>query len=418
MSLYQPSIGCWVNPPWGSRIGRNKLAVRPTGGVSEIMKKVLLGTSALVAVSVIAAGSAEAAEKIKLSVGGYSEHTVGVADTDEDQGGTDRGGFGIFEDQEISFKGSTTLDNGLKVAFEAQLEASSGDTSGDNFDEVFVTVTSADLGQILVGSENLPNYKMGIEYPTVSRSGLSSGDYTFWLGNPTGSDIPDSPIASTIGRYGANDPLQVSYYSPRLAGVQIGVGYAPSADVEGAAGADLDSFDGGQEDTISAAINYKNEFDGIGVHGSFGFLYTESLGAVSGSGVSDTDDDEFMGYNGGLQVSYGGFTVGGGFAFTNDDFTPTTVTQSPDGYSFNIGGQYKTGPYGVSVGYMYGEVEGDRSVSGDDERWGIEAAGTYNLGPGVNLHASVAYVEWEGESPGEADDAEGVVGIAGIVLSF
>ena len=48
------------------------------------MKKILLGTTAIVAAGMIAAPSADAADKIKLSVGGYMNQWFGYTTADDD----------------------------------------------------------------------------------------------------------------------------------------------------------------------------------------------------------------------------------------------------------------------------------------------------------------------------------------------
>ena len=77
------------------------------------MKKVLLGTTAIVAAGMIAAvPSADAASKMKLSVGGYMEQWIGF--TSQDDGvAQDYSGFSTVSDGEIHFKGKTKLDNGI-----------------------------------------------------------------------------------------------------------------------------------------------------------------------------------------------------------------------------------------------------------------------------------------------------------------
>jgi hypothetical protein len=47
------------------------------------MRKTILGTTALVAVSMMGAGYASASEKIKLGVGGYMQSTYYYLDTDD-----------------------------------------------------------------------------------------------------------------------------------------------------------------------------------------------------------------------------------------------------------------------------------------------------------------------------------------------
>ena len=79
------------------------------------MKKSLLATTALAALGAVAvAGPAVAAEKIKVSVGGYMEQWFGFADN-KNNVAPNTDGFDQQSDGEIHFKGSTTLDNGIKV---------------------------------------------------------------------------------------------------------------------------------------------------------------------------------------------------------------------------------------------------------------------------------------------------------------
>ena len=94
------------------------------------MKKILLGSTALVAAGMIA--SAPASAKMKLSVGGYMEQWVGYVSQD-DVGTADYSGVDVKSDSEVHFKGMVKLDNGMSVGVNVQLEAN---TSGDTIDEL------------------------------------------------------------------------------------------------------------------------------------------------------------------------------------------------------------------------------------------------------------------------------------------
>ncbi|MCP4393172.1 MAG: porin, partial [Alphaproteobacteria bacterium] len=88
------------------------------------MKKILLGTTALVAAGVISS-AAHASEPIKLEVGGYMDWWVAVADQEnsyEDAVGDQYNNVDVFGNGEIHFKGSTTLDNGVKLGVQVELE--------------------------------------------------------------------------------------------------------------------------------------------------------------------------------------------------------------------------------------------------------------------------------------------------------
>ena len=117
------------------------------------MKKVLLGSTALVAAGLIA-GHAEAADGVKLSLGGYYRGVAGVMfdDFDGAAAGTedDLRDYVFKQDVEVHFKGETTLDNGLTVGAVVQLE---GQTSGDQIDEVYAYF-SGGWGELRFGDDD------------------------------------------------------------------------------------------------------------------------------------------------------------------------------------------------------------------------------------------------------------------------
>ena len=85
------------------------------------MKKVLLGTTAIVAAGMIASSPASAAENISAKVGGYMEQWIGYATVDQSGSTRDIDGFDIKSDSEIHFTGMTTLDNGIEFGVNVQL---------------------------------------------------------------------------------------------------------------------------------------------------------------------------------------------------------------------------------------------------------------------------------------------------------
>jgi len=390
------------------------------------MKKALLGTSALVAASVLAAGPTTAAEPLKLGLGGYMEQSIGFVDHDVPAAGTAPIGMtqpvraekvDIFEETEVHFKGSTTLDNGIKIAVQIELEALSGGT-GDQIDESYITFTSPTLGQVIFGSENLPNYKMHYGAPTVSRQGLDSSDYYgFWAPhiNTTAEHRLNAAYGNTSGRFFANDPQHIAYYTPRLGGFQLGVGYAPDTSQGNA------FRNAGLESGLSAGLNYRGDFDGFGVNASFGVIYW--LQDPNANAVAAGSDRTPIFYQGGLNVTFAGFAVGAAYAATPYDATAANnaaAADSFDSWTLNVGASYKTGPYGISIGYQTSEAEGSvtNALSGEDELSTWEVAGTYNLGPGINWHAAIAHISEEGEVVGSTDDIDSLVGVTGIVISF
>ncbi|MCW8916917.1 MAG: porin, partial [Magnetovibrio sp.] len=92
------------------------------------MKKILLGTTAVIALGTLST-EAFAADKIQLGLGGFMRQYVAISNSDEVATTTNAArdsGIGQWGNSEVFFSGSTTLDNGLKVAAKVELEANQG----------------------------------------------------------------------------------------------------------------------------------------------------------------------------------------------------------------------------------------------------------------------------------------------------
>ena len=216
----------------------------------ENMKKILLGSTALVAAGMIA--SAPASAKMKLSVGGYMEQWVGYVSQD-DVGTADYSGVDVKSDSEVHFKGMVKLDNGMSVGVNMQLEGNGG---GDTIDESYLIVKGG-FGEINLGSENSALYKM--HYSAKGYGiGFNSGDQSSWVN--TGGSISQSghfrqPMGSTnIEPNGMNDSEKITYYTPRVNGFQLGVSYAPWAGEDGGGQFDRNA---NKSDYVTAGANYQ-----------------------------------------------------------------------------------------------------------------------------------------------------------------
>ena len=94
------------------------------------MKRALYGSTALVAASLLA-GQAQAADGVKLGVGGFYHGAAGAAISENwDNGGIEGNtrAHAFKQSIEVYFSGETTLDIGLTVGARVELE---GQTAGD-----------------------------------------------------------------------------------------------------------------------------------------------------------------------------------------------------------------------------------------------------------------------------------------------
>lgn len=370
------------------------------------MKKILLGTTAIVAAGMIAAPAADAAEKLKVSVGGYMEQWVGYTSQD-DSGATDLSGLDVKSDAEIHFKGMTTLDNGMSVGINVQLEANSN--SGDQIDESYMII-KGNFGEVNLGSENSAMYKMNYG-PSDYGIGINSGDQSSWATKPASvsGSFFRSPFGSTnIEPARTNDSEKLTYYTPRIEGFQLGLSYIPEAsqDANGQPDRESDLTDG-----YAVAANFKRDFGGfnLGLSGGFG-AFT--------SGTADNLDDP-KAWSLGATAGFGGFSVGAAYA----DAEGTTEADASEG--FNVGVAYATGPWGVSLGWSHGEVEGSTSgvvTSGNGEQDTYALSGKYALGPGVTAAATLGHTEYATDNTDAAGTAlegnEATYFVVGMKLSF
>ena len=345
------------------------------------MKKVLLGTTALVAAGLLAQ-PALASDPIKLQVKGYYQNLVTFSDVDE---GTADAGNNYKDAQfrhegEVHFKGETKLDNGLTVGFDAQLEIVNVGLSGGqprDMDETYMYF-SGGFGKLQLGSENGAAYLLHIGIPSV---GLGFDDRNFGVSvNNTGHNRPNI----------SGDTAKGTYFTPNMGGFQAGVSYSPNVDHQGLSGNGFNVMTvatGSVEDVVGLGLKYSGKFGGASVAVSGGY----ETGSVVGGGSNV--DPEIWAL--GLNVGFGGFTVGASYG-DSENYTSgnSTVTPGLDSTIWALGVAYKTGPWGVSAGYQTAdnEISGVSSNGSGDE---YELAASYQLGAGVQLRGGLIHADMD-----------------------
>lgn len=356
------------------------------------MKKILLGSTALVAVSLLTAPAAQAEDPIALGLEGFMEQFFGYGSSDID----DRDHFDQKSDTEVIFTGKTTLDNGLEFGVNIQLE---GNTASDTIDESFAFI-EGDFGRILLGSENSAGYLMSKTAPNVGIE-INSGDQGDWV--PVESDAnlaARGPLgATTLENAAVNDANRVTYFTPRFSGFQGGISYTP---------------DDGEDDNTQPNENaeFHDGIDlGVNLDDSFGGFDVKAFGryGMASNDAPGGDDPEVFGA--GIKLGYAGVEVGGSYAQQEEG-------GENEGRAWDLGASYTTGPWAVSLTYFYGEAEGS-AASGDEELQTLEGAVRYALGPGISVIGSVGYNDFDDDETGTADDSnDGYWIVTGITLEF
>jgi len=363
------------------------------------MKKVLFGSTALLAAAAFAAPAS--AQEIELSIGGKQEMFFGVGDVDDNPGET-WGNTGMATDTELYFTGQTTLDNGITVQAIIQLEAE--DNNDRNADEQAI-ILSGGFGALQIGQRQ--GYVGQLQYTTPDVGVFDWDEY----------DDSWAEIDFVDGYY-TDDDLSVSYVTPSFFGFSLAGTYAPdSSDNDDSQFEDWNNTGSDYKDMFAVGGAYDNEFSGVGIHldasynyqfGTYSSTTTQTANLVTGavtSTTTNTDTPDRALIRGGAAVSYMGFEVGGHYAVWDVD------GDDNDQEAFGAGAKYENGPYGVAFNYRHGWNDAT-----DQEQDAFMLSSNYILGPGINVGAALLYADEE--RPGAANDRETIAGIVGIGLGF
>src|SRR5512143_1527162 len=141
-----------------------------------MMKKLLLGSTALVAGGLMAA-PAMAADPIKIGVGGYYQFFVNAGQIESvyalNGSSTQYKGLSFYQEGEIHFIGQSKLDNGTTIGITVELEGwnsapsnAAGTGSVRQIDEAFL-FAFGDWGRIEFGSRDQASYRMYYGVPSA-----------------------------------------------------------------------------------------------------------------------------------------------------------------------------------------------------------------------------------------------------------
>ena len=239
------------------------------------MRNFLMATTAFALAGGLAAAPAAAADMLSIGVGGYMQQWFGMSSVD-DTAKTVKDGTAQQSDSEIFFKGKLESDSGLTFSVKVELEGNSNDVdtaSGDKkstgaIDESQLTVSGA-FGKVTLGAEDPAS--------TLTHHGsldvgvtLNCGDTHKWIGGLAGCSH------NGFGTYGHGhgDKNSISYYTPRVSGVQFGATYIPNIKQEHHNLA----LNENETDAWSVGGNYVGEFGGANVAFSLGHYQASQTG--------------------------------------------------------------------------------------------------------------------------------------------
>lgn len=414
------------------------------------MKKILLASSALIAFGTM---SAQAAEPIKLSLGGYMNQFFGYVGNQsgkdyssaiEQVGGGYPAGFSAtgttngvpnnvlykpnkvveHNDESIFFKGATKLDNGIAVSAEIDMNGSQGIPSSRYYYDVnkgikkaFATVSGV-FGQVTAGQQDNIGYLIHTSSPHVTQLTGQDGTYGYYVMGPR----TNAAYGRTAFRQDQSTD-KIIYVTPQFAGFSAGFSYSPTINqsTSGATAA-VTSYDGTTPATAAngAVANLPNGDVYVG-----GLAYNHEIGKVALKADASMVQANFANqrvYQGGVSATFNGFTVGG--SYMNRDTaqsSPNYVTQvnakKGDGWDAGVG--YAVGPYKVTANYFTeSEANFTATTHGYDHDTVYALEGGYTMGPGVLLSATLMDVRYKDGQGRDYEKNRGTAFLTGINLSF
>jgi len=357
------------------------------------MKKLLIGTTALVSALMVAnVASAQTAPELK--VGMDLRFWANMVDDDE-VGAEDRE-FRVDYRMPIAITGKT--DSGLTyggyvrirtsraATFSAALPQPGGDNRSDLYvDYGFVHIGGA-FGKLEFGENDGPMTITYVAAPTVGAMQINDAGNAF-----------NGVIGVGNFRYGSalylDQSTRINYYTPVFAGFQGAIGYAPEM---GSRGLNVHRFadpatnpagTASIQDAFEMAVVWTGKFDPATVKASVGY----ATGSASTVALNDLDV-----LQAGLNVGFGPWTVGG--AYYNNKDSRSLLHDEEIGW--NLGASWKQGALGVAASYGRTKTE-YTAASGlaetEDTMYGIGA--NYLLAPGLHLDADLVFVDSESYTP-------------------
>lgn len=393
------------------------------------MKKVLLLGASALALGV-GSNAAFADDPLKVTLSGTGQEWFGYATNDKDSVGNVSRLFAASNNS-FSLNGSTKLDNGITVGVSFSVNASPGTEGsqahlttanatqnataysvGTGSAETNIVSFSGGFGSLSIGWQPNAALATSMDAPSFGVGGLSWGRWAGWVFGGTGNNlIAGSGQTSIYDDYWAN---KVVYSTPSMAGFQVTASYTPnmagadsgpaSTGSTGAAAGAGSSWGG---NAGAVALTYGGDFGAAKVKAQVAYI-NEGFNGFAVNNVT-IQGARLSGYQGGVSVSAGGFTVGGAVADRTIGSIPgstptsqkTAKTAYGTGITWDVGVSYTMGPWGIAANYYNSQADDNNNTgtsapttgTAEDHYYGIDFQ--YTLGPGISIALENAIVSYK-----------------------
>ncbi|MCL2672870.1 MAG: porin [Alphaproteobacteria bacterium] len=378
------------------------------------MKKILIGTTALIAVGMLAT-AANATPRVQL--GGFMNFYGGWSNDYEVPGVRTINAVDFINEAEAHVRISTDLGNGMRTGGTIQFRGGvgDGDNNGQNIvKRVWGWVESNRYGRTEIGTRESAPYQMQVSAPDVGVFGVDGTDLVYII--PSLGDNAYGVIGSTqLDRTYRN--MKITYFTPQVHGLQAGFSFTPrSGNESGATGFDKtfgynplavdgNAYEGAVSYTVRTGAVKGRVVAGVGFYERI----PTTAGTFGGTTWAARNSTE---YSLGTQLGFGAITLGAGFRYVDLN------EKSDNPYSWNLGAAYQMGrnEFSLSVANWTAVVDnGIEDVRSSD--YMVLASAKHTLAEGVDAFVSGGYVYYD---KGAGSLARRHVGMAvgGMMISF
>jgi hypothetical protein len=375
-------------------------------------KKLLLGTTALIAAGVVAGGLAQAAEEpITAGVSGYFRTAMATISQDDATGelAENNHSHTLATDIEIQVSGNTMLDNGITAGFRAMIEGNGTGDGSEALDERFIFFRGG-FGQIRVGQTESARHEMSNNTPTGNWSfGINSPFFQF--GNGGGPTI----VRTGNDGLGNEDSLKLVYFSPTFNGFRLGASYAPDGGSNGQYGGNARNVASSMQNEASIAAEFSTALgDDMSLRLSTGYEgHIVEQAAATAATIQSNNSPNAVNFGG--TITIGEWSIGGEYQ-ESDQVAPNNSGGGMDREDLALGILYASGPYTISLGWAQAEVDQATLDTDELEIWKLQ--GDYVVGPGISIGGGVVIGDFDDATAGAGLDNEYTTGVLTAALSF
>ena len=352
------------------------------------MKKVLIGTTALVAASMLSLpamamhldedGNYQVhTGNLSLSIGGFGTFKVEYKSREpkEDDTVSYRSHNADFDSQ-LHFEGSTTLASGTEAGIEIEFETGGSKVDGDDtIDENFIWVEGM-LGKVYLGGRDAEELEESVER-TYSGVGLLAADI-----NDNEAEI------TTSADFAGGENNKIIWVAPKVGGIEFAINYTPERKQNTTD--NTTNKDVGQEgEDLLIALRWTGTMGGAA-----------TIKASLGYGTNNVDNDS---QRLGFEISGIADLTIGGYWMEHADYSEADIVNevaeiTEDEVSMGIGGKWDSGKWEVGIGWetsKHDEMNEAGVKDGTDNVTRMDIGVTYDLNDDMKIKGGYRQEKYE-----------------------